>query len=281
MLAMRALALIVILLAAAHQAAAATLERVRERGVFTLAYRIDAKPYSYLDERGQPAGYIVDLCREVAAAVRQTVGGEVRISYVAVTSGDRFEAVRDGSADMLCDPSTVTLARREQVDFSLPTFLDGASVMSREAMPVERFEDLQGKRVGVLTGTTTERVLRSGLADLGINASVTTVGDHREGIGMLTSDTIDAYVGDRAILMAFLSQQPLPGFRVAKHYFSLETYALALPRNDSAFRLLVDRTLANLYRSGKIRALFGKTFGRQKPDELLDALFAINALPEK
>ena len=278
---MRALAIIAALLASTVPAAAATLDRVRESGVFTIAYRLDAKPYSYLNEHGEPAGYIVDLCREVALAVRQSVGSQVRISYVAVTAVDRFEAVRDGSADILCDPSTVTLARREMVDFSLPTFLDGAGVMSREAKPVDRFEDLAGKRVGVLAGTTTERVLRSGLADLRIEAAVLTVRDHREGISLLTADRIDAYFADRAILAAFLGQEPLPGFRVARQYFSLETYALALPRNDSPFRLLVDRTLAQLYRSGKIRALLTKTFGRMKQDEILDALFVIHALPEK
>jgi ABC-type amino acid transport substrate-binding protein len=278
---MRTFAIITALLAWAVQASAATLDRVRERGTFTIAYRLDAKPYSYLNERGEPAGFIVDLCREVALAVRQNIGPQIKISYVAVTAGDRFEAIRDGSADILCDPTTVTLARRELVDFSLPTFLDGAGVLSREAKPVDRLENLQGKRVGVLAGTTTEQVLRTGLADLQIKAEIITVRDHREGIGLLTADRIDAYFGDRAILAAFLTQEPLPGFRVAKQYFSTETYALALPRNDSAFRLLVDRTLAQLYRSGRVRALLTKTFGRMKPDELLDALFLIHGLPEK
>jgi ABC-type amino acid transport substrate-binding protein len=278
---MRTFAIIAALLAWAAQAAAATLDRVRERGTFTIAYRVDAKPYSYLNERGEPAGFIVDLCREVALAVRHSIGPQIKISYVAVTAGDRFEAVRDGSADILCDPTTVTLARRELVDFSLPTFLDGAGVMSREARPVNRLEDLQGKRVGVLAGTTTEQVLRSGLADLQIRAEITTVRDHRQGIALLTADRIDAYFGDRAILAAFLVQEPLPGFRVARQYFSTETYALALPRNDSAFRLFVDRTLAQVYRSGKVRALLTKTFGRMKQDELLDALFLIHGLPEK
>jgi ABC-type amino acid transport substrate-binding protein len=277
---MHTLAIIAALLASAVQAAATTLDRVRERGTFTIAYRVDAKPYSYLNDRGEAAGYIVDLCHEVALAVRQSAGAQIRIAYVAVSAADRFDAVRDGSADILCDPSTVTLARRELVDFSLPTFLDGASVMSREAKPVDRFEDLQGKRVGVLAGTTTETVLRSGVTGLQVNAAILTVRDHREGIGLLTSDRIDAYFADRAILAAFLGQQPLPGFRIARHYFSLETYALALPRNDSAFRLLVDRTLAQLYRSGRIRALLTRTFGRMKQDEMLDTLFAIHSLPE-
>ena len=278
---MRTLMILAALLASATNAAAATLERVRETGVFTIAYRADARPYSYRNERGEPAGYVVDLCREVAAAVTRSIGSHVKASYVVVPADQRFEAVRGGRADILCDPSTVTLERREIVDFSLPTFLDGAGVMSRDNRPVDRFEDLRDKRAGVLAGTTTERLLRKALADLDVKATVITVHDHREGIDLLAADRIDAYFGDRAILAAFLVQEPLPGFRVARQYFSFETYALALPRNDSAFRLLVDSTLARLYRTGRIRELLTKTFGRLKQDEILDALFVIHALPEK
>lgn len=278
---MRTLVILAALLGSAAHAAAATLERAREAGVFTIAYRADARPYSYRTEHGEPAGFIVDLCREVAAAVRQSLGTEIRVSYIVVPADQRFEAVRDGRADILCDPSTVTLARRDIVDFSLPTFLDGAGVMSREAKPVERFEDLRGKRVGALAGTTTERLLRGALADLGINAVISTVPDHRQGIELLAADRIDAYFGDRAILVALLAERPMPGFRIARQYFSLETYALALPRDDSAFRLLVDRTLARLYRNGRIRALLTKAFGARQQDDMLDTLFAIHALPEK
>jgi ABC-type amino acid transport substrate-binding protein len=277
---MRAVLILAALIASVSQAPAATLDRVRATGTFTIAYRADAKPYSYRDARGQPAGYIVELCREVAAAVRQEVGGNINVSFVVAPADRRFETVRDGKADILCDPSTVTLSRRKIVDFSLPTFMDGAGVLSRDAKPVDKIEDLKGRRVGVLTGTTTEQVLRTGLAELQVNAEVTAVHDHRQGINLLTSDQIDAYFGDRAILNAFVLQDPLPGFHVAKRYFSLETYALALPRDDSAFRLLVDTTLARLYRTGKIRALLAKTFGRLPPDELLDTLILMNSLPD-
>jgi polar amino acid transport system substrate-binding protein len=125
-------ALSILMLQSLH---AATLDRVRDTRVFRIGYRADAKPHSYRTEQGQPAGYVVDLCREVAAAVTQGVAN-AQVSYVLVPADKRFEAVRDGRVDILCDPSSVTLARREMVDFSLPTFLDGASVLSRVNLPV-------------------------------------------------------------------------------------------------------------------------------------------------
>ena len=264
-------------LALVPQATAGTLDRVRDSGVFRIGYRADAKPYSYRNDHGQAAGYIVDLCTEVAAAL----GPNVRTEYVLVPPDNRFEAVRDGHIDILCDPSSITIERRDLVDFSIPTFLDGASALSRTSKPVRIYEDLRGKRVGVLEGTTTERMLRASLEELGLRSTVVPVGDHRTGFEMLAEDKIDAYFADRGIILATLGEGGRPGFEVSRQYFSYETYALALPRDDGAFRLLVDRTLARLYRTGKINTLLEKTFGKVQPHELLKAMILINSLPEE
>lgn len=261
----------------APPAQAGVLDRVKDTGVFRIGYRADAPPYSYQDRRGEPAGYIVDLCREVAAAL----GPAVKPQYVLVHASERFKSVQDGKVDILCDPSSITLARREMVDFSMPTFLDGAGVLSRTATPVQRFEDLAGKRVGVLIGTTTERVLNDSLRDLGVRATIVPVLDHRNGMKMVEDTDLDAYVADRSILAATLRAGGRPGFELSKRYFSYETYGLALPLNDSAFRLLVDKTLAQLYRTGRIKAILSRTFGEAPSDEMLEAMFVINSLPEK
>ncbi len=275
---MRRLLILAAALALASQAAAAgTLDRVKETGVFRIGYRADARPYSYQDERRQPAGYIVELCKEVAAAL----GPGVRTDYVLVHAGERFQSVRDGKIDILCDPSSVTIGRREIVDFSIPTYLDGAGVLARSSNPVQRFEDLAGKRVGVLIGTTTERLLRRVNDTLGLNVTVVPVSDHRNGMDLVQDAGIDAYIADRGILAAMLRQGGRPGFELSKRYFSYETYALALPRDDSAFRLFVDRTLAALYRSGKIKTILTRSFGNEPLDEMLEAMFVINSLPER
>jgi ABC-type amino acid transport substrate-binding protein len=270
-------ALAIALVIATQAASAATLERVRDSGVFRIGYRTDAKPYSYRNEKGQAAGYIVDLCLEVAKAL----GPNIRTEFVQVASNQRFEAIRDGLADILCDPSSITMARREMVDFSLPTFLDGASVLSRTSKPVHAFEDLAGKRIGVLQNTTSEETLRASLGELSLNATILPVRDHRSGFSLLSDDKIDAYFADRGIVMGILQEGGWPGFEVSKSYFSYETYALALPRDDGAFRLLVDRTLAQLYRSGKISEVLERTFGKGEPPDMLKAMFLINSLPEK
>jgi len=269
------------LLLASQGVSAGTLERVRETGTFKIGYRTDAPPFSYSSEIGEPSGYIVDLCREVAASVKQELGlKDLKVEYVTVTAEDRFDAVTSGRVDLLCEATTVTLARRKLVDFSLPTFIDGASVMVRSDGP-QSFKSLAGHKIGVHAGTTTEDALRRTLADLKVKAEMVPVADHEEGVKKLESGEFAAYFADRAILTYLLLGEGSPGsLRISKEYFTREPYALALARGDDEFRFLIDRTLARLYRSDAIGSIFSRTFGKAKPSEILQTLYAINALPE-
>jgi|SRR4051794_17155406 ABC-type amino acid transport substrate-binding protein len=273
----RFLVLAAVLALTSQPATAGVLDRVRESGAFRIGYRADAKPYSYQTEQGQPAGYLVDLCLEIAKAL----GPNINPQFVRVPAVQRFESVSDGRVDILCDPSSVTMPRREIVDFSLPTYFDGAGVIFRSGKPVGRFEDFAGKRIGVLEGTTTEQTLRTSLGELNVEAAIVTVREHGAGLNLLWDDKLDIYFADRGIIAAILREGGRPGFELGRQYFSYETYALALPRDDGAFRLLVDRTLAQLYRTGKINAILEKTFGKAPLDELLKALIVLNSLPDR
>ena len=86
----RLLTLAAVLALASQAASAGTLDRIRDTGVFRIGYRADAKPYSYQDRQGQPAGYIVDLCLEVAAALGPNI-------QPAVCAGARRPAFRSGA----------------------------------------------------------------------------------------------------------------------------------------------------------------------------------------
>ncbi|MBX3513663.1 MAG: amino acid ABC transporter substrate-binding protein [Xanthobacteraceae bacterium] len=263
----------------AQTVAAGTLKRIQESGIVRLGHRADAYPHSFVDGSGNASGYIVDLCREVVQTLRKQLNRDIKIDYVLVTAQNRFEMVRENKVDLLCEPSSITISRREIVDFSIPTFVDGASVAYR-GKEIERFEDFGGKKVGVLAGTTTHELLRSTLSQIGIRAEIVTVNDHRDGIKLLGNGKIDAYFADRAILAYLYSRRDRgQEFQLGRKYFSYETYGLALQIGDAPFRLAVDRTLARLAREGRIEALANKSFG-MTADELLRTMIAINSLPD-
>ena len=264
-------------------ASADTLQRVRDSGTLKIGYRLDAAPFSFRNSIGEAAGYTVDLCRAIAASVKDELGlAAIDVAYVPVGAIDRFDAVAERRIDLLCGATSMTVQRRATVDFSIPTFIDGAGVMYSANGP-DSFEQLAGRKVGVRGGTTTEDALRTTLSQLSVAADVVPVFDHADGIERLETGELAAYFGDRAILQYMAQRTPTGGadLRLSDRYFSHEPYGLALERGDTEFRLVIDRTLSRLYRSGAIEQIFVKNFGpTAQPSELLLGLFLSNALPE-
>ncbi len=262
-------------------ASAATLERIKSSEAVKIAYRVDAAPYSYKNAIGEPSGYTVDLCRAVTASLKGQLGlQKISIEYVPVTAENRFEMIQKGRDDMLCGATTATLSRRALIDFSLPVFVDGASVLFRATGP-KNFEDLAGHKIGVRAGTTTEAALGITLEDLALNAKVVAVSDHNDGLQRLEAKEISAYFADQAILLFLMIKSKSPKeLRLSKRFFTYEPYAIGLPRGDSVFRLAVDRALSRIYRTGAITSIFGKNFGTGTPSNIVKSLYLISALPE-
>jgi ABC-type amino acid transport substrate-binding protein len=268
------------LAAPAQTSAAGTLDRIRQDRTIRLAVRADAPPFSFRGANDAPAGFMVDLCRAVAAHLADQLDlKEIKAVFVPVTAENRFDAIENGKADLLCEATTDTLSRRAQVDFSIATFVDGASLLVKGDVPAE-FGALAGKAVGVLGGTTTEQRLRETLASANVKAEVVPAKSHEEGLKMLEDGAVAAYFGDRAIL-AGLASRSKDKLKLAAEYLSFEPYALAMPRGDGDFRLAVDRALSRVYKSGEIAGVFANTFGAgTQPSGTLKTLYAISALPD-
>jgi ABC-type amino acid transport substrate-binding protein len=263
-------------------ATAGVLDRAHDTGTLRLGYRADTPPFSHADSAGLPAGYSIELCKIVVEAAKAATGrADLGIEWRLVGTEDRFDALAKGDIDLLCSADTITLGRREQVGFSAPTFVAGASLLYRADGP-STFGELAGKKVGVRASTTTEEQLRKGLAEGGIAAEVVPVQSHEEGVRRLAADELAAYFGDGPILLFQLLQSPdREQLRLSELTLSAEVYGLALPRDDDAFRLVVDRALASLYRSGEIERVLEASFGAKvRPSDLLRALYILNGLPQ-
>jgi polar amino acid transport system substrate-binding protein/glutamate/aspartate transport system substrate-binding protein len=276
-----AVAVLMTAVAALGAASAGTLDRIGQDKTIRIAYREDAPPFSSKDKIGEPAGFMVDLCREVAKKLADQLHlTSLNMAYVPVTAAGRFDAIRQQKADLLCEPTSATLSRRELVDFSIPTFVDGASLMIRADGPHD-LKAMSGQKVGVVAGTTTEEALRNSLKEAGIASDVVPAKTHAEGVAMLDDGKISAYFADRSILVSLIKDSKAPGkLMLAENYLSIEPYALALPRGEEDFRLAVDRALSRIYRSGEIAAIFQRTFGDAKPGQTLQTLYLVSALPD-
>jgi ABC-type amino acid transport substrate-binding protein len=268
--------------AANRPAGAGTLDKLRQDTTLRIAYRNDAPPFSFLDSTGKPSGFIVDLCRVVARELASELKlSELKIVYVPVTAADRLDAVEKDRADLLCEPTSATLSRREEVDFSIPTFIDGAGMLASGNTPHD-YRELAGRNIGVLAGTTTEKTLHNSLEAAGVAADVIPATTHAEGLAMLDDGKISAYFADRSILMSLINSSKDPSrLFLGQFYLTLEPYALAMAKGDEDFRLAVDRALSHIYRSGEIATIFARTFGANvKLGDELVTLYSVSALPD-
>jgi polar amino acid transport system substrate-binding protein/glutamate/aspartate transport system substrate-binding protein len=256
------------------------LERIQKEGEIRLAYRPDAAPFSYRAD-DKPAGYSVNLCLEVAAGLQvQLKMPKLSATFIQVTAENRFDAITQGQADLLCEATTATLSRRETMDFSIPTFVSGASLAIRPDGPTG-IEALAGQKIGVLGGTTTQQILEAMLKEHDIAAEVTVVKTHDEGFELLEKGTISAYFGDRTILEDRLRTHASDaGLLLADNYLTIEPYALAMPI-DHDFRLAVDTALSRLFRGGGLIKVFRKSFPPEaKPSDLIKMLSRTSGLPD-
>jgi polar amino acid transport system substrate-binding protein len=278
--------------------AAGTLEKARDSGKLTLGYRADARPFSYNDG-GKPAGYSVALCQKVADAVKSELKlPELKVDVVPVTAANRFDALQQGQVDLLCEVATPTLARRAVVDFSIPIFQAGVGAVVRVDTARRVRDALAGQPdpkqpiwraapgaltenvvLAVVGGTSIEKSLLDGLKARRIVVTVAPVPDYATGLKMVLDGRAVGLFGDRPVLLDAASRGPGAGaLFVVDRIFTKETLALALRRDDDAFRLLVDRTLSQLYRSKEIGPLFASHFGA--PDGRALEFFESTALPD-
>jgi len=272
--------LAVLLALAPLLAGAQTLDKIRKSGVITLGYIDGAAPFSFTDGNGEPQGYSVELCRRVAdgiAAELKRTGLKTR--WVKLTIQNRIDAVRKRQVDMECSTTTWTLTRQKLVDFSLITFVDGGSLLVRSDAELGRLSDLKGKRVAVIGGTTTERTLQG--SPLG--AELVKVATRDEGLALLREGQVAALASDRTALIGVVVMNRGGGgnYKLLDQDFSIEQYALMLPRGDHDWRLAVNRQLARVYRSGEIQDIYARWLGPLGPPSvLLSATYFIQNLSE-
>lgn len=261
---------------------AGTLDDIRKNGVIRGGMRADAAPFAYANAQGQPGGFMVELCANVAREIaKQLSMPNLRIEFLPVTTENRIDMVRQGKIDLLCDSLTETLERRALVDFSITTFVDGTSFAIRNDGPQD-IQKMAGKKVGAIAGTLTEEELKKGLASVHVDATIVPFTKPQDAMAALEKGEIAAYFAGGAMLTALIKDhKDASKILLANTYLSIEPFALAMKLGESDFRLAVDRALSHIYKSGRIATIFSDVFGKNaRPTPQLQTLYMIATLPE-
>jgi glutamate/aspartate transport system substrate-binding protein len=265
------------------QALEGRLKRIVETSTIAIAYRADAVPFSFVNDKNQPDGFAIDLCKRIVNSIeRQLNVLGLKVNWVPVTVQTRFEAVAKGRADMECGSSTMTLTRMKEVDFSSVIFVETTGLLTKTTSGVRSISDMSGKKVAVVGGTTNERAINVQFKRRQLNATVLPFKSRDEALAALEEGKADAFASDKLLLLGAATKAKDPrALTILGDQLSMEPYGIVLPRGDAAFRLAVNTGLAQIYAGEEIVEIFRRWFGALgRPSAILEAAYSLGAIPE-
>ena len=131
------------------------LDRIRSTGRIVLAHRESSVPFSYFDANKKPVGYALDLCKDVAEAVRKHLGlKSIEIAYLPITTATRIDAIASGKADLECGATTNNAERRKKVAFTIPHYITGSRYAVRADSTIEELAQFEGHVLVSTAGST-------------------------------------------------------------------------------------------------------------------------------
>ncbi len=252
--------------------AAGTLEKIRNSETIVLANRKASLPFSYLDERGMPIGYTLDICLKLIEAVKRELKlPRLDVRYLTVSPSDRIGAIVDGKADLECGSTTNNAERRKQVAFTVPHFVYGIRMLVRSDAGIRDWPDLRGKRVVTTRDTTTVGLLAERDKVRALNLTLLEGQDHDDSFSQVQKRAADAFAMDDVLLYGLRAGSPNPAdFAIVGDALSVETYAIMLRKNDPAFKAVIDREMTRLITNGELTVLYDKWFDSPVPPKGLN-----------
>ncbi|MDP2770172.1 MAG: amino acid ABC transporter substrate-binding protein [Giesbergeria sp.] len=253
---------------AASAAADSVLERISAGGKLVIAHRESSVPFSYVDAKtGKPVGYAVDLCLRMAEVVRKKTGmKEMQVEFLQVTPANRISMIEQGKADLECGSTTNNAERRQKVAFTVPHFITGARLLVKASSPINRVEDLMGKRLVSTKGTTPLKAAEQANRERLMGITISEAPDHARALEMVEKGEADAFVMDDVLLYGLAANRPDPkALKVVGRFMTTEPLAIMLPKGDPDFKKLVDDEMRRLITSREIHAIYEKWFTQPIP----------------
>ena len=255
-----------------------TLQKVKDSGAITVGHRESSIPFSYLDAQQKPVGYAMDLCAKVVDAVKKELKmPNLQVKYQVVTSQNRIPLVQNGTVDLECGSTTNSVARQQQVGFSVAYFITSVRMAVRKDSGIKDIGDLNGKPVVTTTGTTSDGLIKQNEKGKAIDVKNLYGKDHADSFLMVESGRAAAFVMDDILLAGLIANAKNPGdFAIVGPSLRDEPYGVMLRKDDAPFKALVDKTLIGLMKSGEAEKLYTKWFLNPIPPRSVNLNFPMS-----
>jgi glutamate/aspartate transport system substrate-binding protein len=261
---------------AAHAQPQDTLQKIKETGVINLGARDSSFPFSYkVPSETVPIGFSADLCMKVVDAVKARLAmPQLKVTHTIVTPSNRIALVQNGTIDLECGTTTNTQARAQQVAFAPTHFVGSIAAMVRKNAGIDSINQLDGKRIATVTGSTTIQLLRSYRRNEKVEFVEISGKDTADTFLLLSSGRADAMMLEDVQLAGLAAMSGVQAdFKFLNERLRDEPYAFMFRKDDPAFKTLVDETLTRVMKSGEINEIYAKWFTRPVPPKNVNLNF--------
>jgi ABC-type amino acid transport substrate-binding protein len=239
--------------------AQSTLEKIERTGTLTIGTRTGSPPFGYIDKNNEWVGFSIDLVEKaIMPALSKKIGKPIKVEKKESTPQTRIPLLTSNAVDLIAETMTDTQARRESVDFSITYFVTGAQFLVKKGNVIKGLKDAAGKRIAAQQGSTNARIIRERVP----TARLVEFPDQPAAFQALAQGQVHAYTNDGIQLAGLKAKAPKPDeWLIVGEFYSYEPYGMAMRKNESDFRHLVNIGLMQAIESGQYFEIYDKWFG--------------------
>ncbi|KQN43272.1 glutamate ABC transporter substrate-binding protein [Frigoribacterium sp. Leaf44] len=231
-----------------------TMARLADAGEITIGTKFDQPLFGLANPDGVPEGFDAEIGKLVAAKL----GIEAdKITWVETVSANREPFIQNGQVDLVIATYTINDDRKKVVSFAGPYYTAGQDLLVLDGNPegIESADDLAGKKVCTVSGSTSEKNVAEYTTD------ILATDTYSNCLEPLRTGAVSAVTTDNVIL-AGLADQNEGEFEVVGETFTEEPYGIGLALDDTDFRMFVNDTLQDAEDDGTWDELWEKTAGK-------------------
>ena len=244
---------------AAQASAQSTLEKIDKSGTLIIGTRTGSPPFAYVNKNNEWVGFAIDLVdRAILSVLNRKLNKQVKLEKKESAPQTRIPLLTSNAVDLIAETMTDTQSRRDSVDFSLTYFATGAQFLVKKGSPIKGIQTLVNRRVAAQQGSTNAKIIRERVP----NAKLLEFPDQPAAFQALAQGQVQAYANDGIQLAGLKAKAPKPDeWMVVGEFFSYEPYGMAMRKNDSDFRQIVNVGLMDAIASGLYFEIYEKWFG--------------------
>ena len=212
-------------------------------------------PYEFLDEKGHPSGFNIDLARAIARQIG------VDISFQLAPWTEVRRKIENGEVDLAC--MFYSASRARLVEFAVPHTLVYQAVFARnDAPPYRHLEDLKGRRISVQNGD----IMHEYAVEHGLGDTLTVAATSEEALALLEKGRTDYALGTYLQGLYWIKKNGWNNLQAIETRLLETDYGYAVPKGNTALRDLFNDGLRQLKETGEYRGIYNKWLGVLEPD---------------